>query len=211
MNFRAILLAAAAVVGVGGAGQAAEPFTWTGFYVGANVGYVWGEVEEPDLATVKIDPEGFFAGGQAGYDYQFDNNIVLGAFVTAPAVFAEEKDALFGTTIESDVNWAMAGGVRAGYAFGNFLPYVMGGYIVGEGSATLTLGGGASFDDTQTHDGYLVGVGADYRISEMFDIGIAYTHTGMSTEEYDLTPAVAAPLDVGYDADAVTFKVDFRF
>jgi outer membrane immunogenic protein len=190
------------VIGVSGVAQAQEPFTWTGFYIGANVGYVWGDVDEPGIFPGEIDPEGFFLGGQVGYDYQLDNNIVLGLFVTGPVLFADEEESAFGLTFEADLDWAIAGGVRAGYAFGSFLPYVMGGYIVGEGTGTAP-----GFDLTETHDGYLLGLGLDYRISEMFDVGVTYTYTDMSEEEYEF----ATPVDVGFEADAISLKADFRF
>ena len=77
----------------------APPFSWTGFYVGANVGYGWGHFENdlhsfaPNSTTgstvcsagaVCINLSntnglnGVIGGGQIGYNWQFDPKWVLG-------------------------------------------------------------------------------------------------------------------------------------
>src|SRR6478609_10839090 len=52
-------------------------FTWTGFYVGANAGYGWGNTSTNNLGQVG-DLDGFIGGGQVGYNYQI-GQFVLGA------------------------------------------------------------------------------------------------------------------------------------
>jgi outer membrane immunogenic protein len=74
----------------------AAPFSWTGFYVGGNVGYGWGDrgasVVAPDAASVaffgpaiaagalptfyKPNPGGVIGGVQAGYNWQFNRAVV---------------------------------------------------------------------------------------------------------------------------------------
>ncbi|MGY3238676.1 outer membrane immunogenic protein [Bradyrhizobium sp. USDA 4448] len=108
-----IALAAAALTMLTGAASAADlaarPYTtapppvaavydWTGFYIGGNVGYGWGEDTDPSLSFVNpgnagnigafltagvppgtssgnlfpnLRPDGVFGGGQIGYDKQF--------------------------------------------------------------------------------------------------------------------------------------------
>lgn len=59
-------------------------FSWTGFYVGVNVGYGWGNADtrfdpEPDAATFEFllpqkhdaEPDGVIGGGQVGFNYQW--------------------------------------------------------------------------------------------------------------------------------------------
>src|SRR4051794_2862456 len=73
---------AAAMVGQSGVGQAADmpvkapvmpvvvPFSWTGFYLGANVGGAWGHRDVTDitraLAFTQTSNGRFIGGGQAG-------------------------------------------------------------------------------------------------------------------------------------------------
>jgi outer membrane immunogenic protein len=66
-------------------------FTWTGFYLGGNAGYGWGNADTdfdplPNPVTfaslrpttLSPDPGGFIGGGQLGYNYQW-KWLVLGA------------------------------------------------------------------------------------------------------------------------------------
>ncbi|ETR78177.1 porin [Afipia sp. P52-10] len=75
---------------------AAPIFTWTGFYIGANVGFGGDKFDYPFSAfqrqlqaeapalesrldgTMSVNSSGFFGGGQIGYNHQFHNNVVLG-------------------------------------------------------------------------------------------------------------------------------------
>jgi len=66
-------------------------YTWTGFYIGGNAGYGWGNGDThfhplPDAATffdlapqsLSPDPSGFIGGGQIGYNWQWNKWLVLG-------------------------------------------------------------------------------------------------------------------------------------
>src|SRR5262249_25168666 len=82
---------AGAVLGFAGAVQAADlpvkapppvvvPFTWTGFYVGGNIGAAWGHRDWADatrgLAFSQTSDARFIGGGQAGFNYQFSNFVI---------------------------------------------------------------------------------------------------------------------------------------
>jgi outer membrane immunogenic protein len=67
-------------------------YTWTGFYIGGNAGYGWGDGEtrfepRPDVATFSFlepqshdaDPSGFIGGVQFGFNWQWYKWLVLGA------------------------------------------------------------------------------------------------------------------------------------
>ena len=67
-------------------------YTWTGFYLGGNAGYGWGNADTDfhplpnavtfvNLAptTLNPDPNGFIGGGQIGYNWQWNKWLVLGA------------------------------------------------------------------------------------------------------------------------------------
>ena len=56
-------------------------FSWTGFYIGGNLGGAWarGSVNDSLFGlSASSDRSGFIGGGQVGVNYQF-SNIVLGA------------------------------------------------------------------------------------------------------------------------------------
>ena len=74
------LLAGAAVFALTQAASAADlpvkapvvapPYNWTGFYVGANIGYSWGrqDVLVDDLLLDTPHVDGVIGGGQVGYN-----------------------------------------------------------------------------------------------------------------------------------------------
>ena len=56
-------------------------FSWTGFYIGGNLGGAWARGTVSDSLfglSASSDRSGFIGGGQLGVNYQF-SNIVLGA------------------------------------------------------------------------------------------------------------------------------------
>jgi len=59
--------------------------SWTGFYIGGNVGGAWSDVEWSNISLTgdrfNEGASGFIAGGQIGYNQQF-GNIVLGVEAT---------------------------------------------------------------------------------------------------------------------------------
>lgn len=78
------------------------PYNWTGFYVGGNVGYSWGNTDStiliPDLTTFglgsftdSLHPDGVIGGGQIGYNWQVDPRWVLG--IEADFQGSGEKDS----------------------------------------------------------------------------------------------------------------------
>jgi outer membrane immunogenic protein len=62
-------------------------YDWTGFYVGLNTGYSWGRSSTYDVATTapaafafttRQNMDGWLGGGQAGYNWQFNKNMLFG-------------------------------------------------------------------------------------------------------------------------------------
>ena len=171
-------------------------FSWTGAYIGAHAGYGWGkshDVNNPDAREQKT--KGGFGGLQAGYNWQFDNNVVLGA----------EADVSFGSVKK---NWGGAnvndpyygsdklstnGTVRArlGYAADRFLPYVTGGFAWGQSkyslgcdsdrvSATIgycnTPAKKFDADGKKTVTGWTAGAGLEYAVTDNWTIKTEYLH-----------------------------------
>lgn len=82
------LALAISVLAVTATGALANPvYNWTGFYLGANVGYSWGRSASTlwftdagttvSSANTRNDMNGVIGGGQLGYNWQFDNKWVF--------------------------------------------------------------------------------------------------------------------------------------
>ncbi|MGH6684791.1 MAG: outer membrane protein, partial [Pseudolabrys sp.] len=154
MNMKSAFLASAAIAGipigsalasdlppparmpVKAAPIVAPPFNWTGFYVGGNVGILWGhsvQTVDIDDAPIGIPPDdsrfaGIIGGVQAGYNWQF-SNIVLGVEADIDLSSASKSvttRAPFDTH-NMRVSALGTGRGRVGIAFDRLLPYVTGG------------------------------------------------------------------------------------
>ena len=131
------------------------PNTWTGFYAGVHGGYASGAWDGKLETTAgnpannfagfnnpyqSIDGNGALAGGQIGYNKQI-NSVVLGIEADASWTNLNGSGTYATDAPGYNNNWVKAhhleldyfGTVRAraGYAMGNFLPYVTGGLAYG--------------------------------------------------------------------------------
>jgi outer membrane immunogenic protein len=139
-------------------------FSWTGFYVGANVGYGWGDGTDQALsfsdpagivglapfAAVggfqypSLKPRGIIGGGQVGYNWQ-TGPWVLGAVADFQGAdmkaSASAIAVVLGTgtvqNISAQENWLATFRGRVGFAVNNWLLYGTGGLAVGEVNSTL--------------------------------------------------------------------------
>jgi outer membrane immunogenic protein len=120
---------------------AATVFNWTGFYLGAHVGYGWGRTTIHDIddfclgagvcPTPSVDYRfrGVIGGVQAGYNWQ-SGNLVIGAEADVSwsgmsrTIAFRPPGPAFLTT---DIDWFGTGRLRLGYAFDRSLLYATGG------------------------------------------------------------------------------------
>ncbi len=186
---------------------APEPaFSWTGFYLGANVS---GDGIQSRLTVAAIgtpfyshpDTTAFGVGGQLGYRYQFSDNIVAGVEADASALFESRgKSAYYsaggapGGGYGYDQSRA-DGSVRLslGYAMGRWLPYATGGVAFlderGCGSELfptncVVLTG---FDDTRT--GWTVGGGGAYAFTDHLIGNVEFRYADFGSHTYS-TPRI---------------------
>lgn len=140
-------------------------FTWTGFYVGLNAGYAWGDssvrvapggnwVGDPDwlavsaAATHKLDMDSFTGGVQIGYNWQA-GSVVFGIEADMNYLGAKESVAngpfngvfagTFSTYTSVSSNWLATIRPRLGVAFDRALIYVTGGLAIADRKFTQNI------------------------------------------------------------------------
>jgi outer membrane immunogenic protein len=200
-------------------------FNWTGAYIGAHAGYGWGDfTSEPTDAYGGLKPDGWLGGGQAGFNYQFDNGFVLG--IEADASFGSRKDAisvalgdpqdaLFELDYAAKLQSSGTVRARAGYAFDRFLPYATAG--LGWARAEMDFAnriseGGVprisnAASDKQTFTGWTLGAGLEYAITDTISAKAEYLYADLGSKEFDLGTPIRAELTL----QTVQFGLNYRF
>jgi outer membrane immunogenic protein len=230
MRLKSVLLASACVVALPALASAADlplrsappafvpppppVFTWTGFYLGVNAGYDFDHFSRFNTTAVApattafvpvtrgVSDDGFTAGGQIGYNYQF------GGFGAASAVIGLEADAAytdigrtavvtsapnaFGLTtvtrLHSSLDYLGTVRGRLGLAFDRVLVYGTGGFAYGQvdhnfnvfapGGGGIAYAGGASSVET----GYAVGGGVEWAVpTDSFLSSLNFLHSSAVT------------------------------
>jgi outer membrane immunogenic protein len=203
--------------------SAASVYNWTGFYAGINVG-VGGGVASPVLDVSSPLEPGFFGssstdhqnhrlggaflGGQAGYNYQFRNNVVVGvesdlqwsnirALLHDDNTFDVTDGFLLSSVATSETkisqNWFGTTRLRLGYTFADrFLAYVTGGVaysgfnVSNSGIGTELsppLGGPFSLtagSAASTRFGWTAGTGAEYALNNRLSLKSEYLYSQYS-------------------------------
>ena len=147
--------------------QASAPaYRWTGLYFGGHFGYGgggFGPGTNPAHNEAVVFPSsvtGLIGGYQVGYNWQLPNNVVLGVEGDITFLSPLDVNATATAPFNTTLNYVATARGRAGYAFGNFVPYVTGGLAVGQSKVEALDGDGAVLSPKQhTHVGWTAGVG----------------------------------------------------
>lgn len=175
-------------------------FSWTGFYLGGNAGYGWGSGQS---GISSLDPEGFIGGGQVGFNYQFGNNVVLGAEADFQGSDLNDSgyNGIYDTRSKMDYFGTVRG--RIGYAFDNLLPYVTGGLAWGHNEVrNLDLG----LTSDNTHVGWTVGGGLEYALTNNWTVKAEYLYMDLGDEFYN-----SIGEDAGLKASTARIGVNYKF
>jgi outer membrane immunogenic protein len=181
----------------------APAFTWTGFYVGANAGYAFGNVSAGAFGvtrTVTIgDIDGFTGGGQVGYNYQ------MGQFVLGVETDLQGADLSASNGFGDRVRTEYFGTVRArvGVAFDRFLPYITGGWAYGNVKTSIV--GLGSTDKTHT-GGYAVGAGLEYAFTNNWSAKVEYLYVDLGEKN-----VFNSGVKVGTDFSVVRAGLNYKF
>ena len=194
---KTFLLATTILFGITGTGLAADAivmddvvveapavFNWTGGYIGGEIGYLWGDGDFASIpGNADIGPDGFLGGVYVGYNYQLDNNVVLGADADFVWTGADDSAGVVPSgTLDTELDWTGSVRARLGYAVERFLPYVAGGVAFGRLHGTAYNGAGVyQGEDSDTSVGWTVGVGLEYAFTDNFIGRAEYRYTDFGT------------------------------
>lgn len=189
-------------------------FSWTGFYLGGHVGGAFGSTEIFNgLATGNNNNGRLLGGLQAGADYQFAPNWVVGVEGQYSWLSSNTGGILFpGGFIYTNTRPALGSLTgRVGFAFGAALVYIKGGYAYSDNSEALTLAGAPvafAFDKGHSH-GYTVGAGAEYMFTQNWSAKLEYQYYDFGSSRF-IAPVAFVPLGT-FRNDEHTFKAGVNY
>jgi outer membrane immunogenic protein len=198
---------------------APPPFTWTGFYVGGNIGDAWSHSTITDnltgasLSTRGLN--GLIGGGQLGYNFQ-TNNFVFGVEGTFDWSSLDRTSGVVATRFgnlqaTASTPWITSVAARLGYAFDRSLIYgKVGGGWVDNKLTVSNLTTGLSATATNSNGGLLLGVGGEYGIDQNWSVKIEYAHIGLGTWTA-ASPIAGDRISAKREINMITGGFNYRF
>jgi outer membrane immunogenic protein len=213
---RVAALIAGIVVGVGiGSARAADfpsipmrppvvtpIFNWTGFYVGINGGWGWGDADRSlnvndalfgsSVGSHKID--GGIFGGHMGFNWQLSPNWLVGLETSiAWSGMDGSVSGVSPASIRTDVDWIASATPRLGWASNNWLWYVKGGVAGARAGTTAVEPGAGVFTAKNSFLGWTVGVGLEVLSGPNWVFGVEYNYYDLGRETVGGVYSTALP------------------
>jgi outer membrane immunogenic protein len=204
---RQILLASVGAIAIAGSAFAADLpyrgpppvylppppiFTWSGLYVGGQIGYAWGthrvDVDDPTgtiFDSVSSSPNGVIGGAHIGYNLQI-GQWVAGLEGTVDGTSASGNAFVPNNGITVTTRSTVQGSIRAraGIAFDRVLIYATGGVafaditnLYNDTTGFTTTIPGTSESISQTRAGWTVGGGLEYALTNNWSVRAEYRYS----------------------------------
>lgn len=174
-----LLIAAAAVAAFSGSAMAADLYVppaaaaapvahssnWDGAYIGANLGYAWGQVNQPTVVT----GNGWLVGAQLGYNAHLSDSIVGG--IEGNLDWVNEASAVANPGFA--VNFEGSLRARLGLDLDSVLPYVE----LGVAFANVNENNvGAA-----VRTGWTAGAGVEFWLADQLSANVEYRYSDYGT------------------------------
>ncbi len=189
---------------------AQQVYKWTGFYIGANGGYGWGQQDPFGVLTNRFDAfsvpfSGWMFGGTVGAQIQSGHVVmgleadidwakITGSATVVPTIGGVLPGGCTGlvncvASLSTSINSVSTGRLRVGYAMDNWLLYATGGLALLDANTSVSTVGGVACSTAILS---AVCSGTNYRIGATAGLGV----------EYGITPNISAKLEYLYIAVA---------
>jgi outer membrane immunogenic protein len=215
-------------------------FSWTGFYIGGNVGGAWSDSQSTAVTEFsssssypkgtifsKSNGSGVIGGFQGGFNWQVAN-FVFGAegeydwsgVSGSETTVSPAHSTISETTTAKIRDIYMATG-RVGYAFNNWLFYVKGGGAWDNFNTSSNVFSNsvlaATSGSSGSRSGWVVGGGIEWAIWNNFSVKIEYDHLDFGNQSVTVfghsgsIKGESALRSVNSTADEVKFGLNYRF
>jgi outer membrane immunogenic protein len=193
-------------------------YNWSGFYIGAHVGYAQGNKDWFDDDSVSPrgshDVSGLVAGGQLGFNWQ-TGNWVLG--IEGQASWSNADGEHFwdpgSFTVGTDVRWLGTIAGRLGYAFDRVLVYAKGGAAFVHDEHDFVEGLDTA-EGEKTRWGWMVGGGIEVAVVGNWSVKGEYNYMDFGKKAVafvDPTGVPAFTSHIDQHLHVVKFGINYRF
>jgi outer membrane immunogenic protein len=187
-------------------------YNWTGFYIGGNVGGAFAGNN-----SLQGSDGRFMGGVQAGFDYQFAPNWVMGVEAQYDWLANNNNNGVLfpgGTLITA--NNSQLGSVtgRFGYTWGPALLYAKGGYAWRDSNNfnVSVAGVPVAFTTNGNHrDGYTVGAGLEYMFAPNWSAKAEYQYYNFGSTTFTGGPAEIIGTRYRDDEHTIKAGLNYRF
>jgi outer membrane immunogenic protein len=173
-----------------------ELFNWTGFYIGANVGYSAGRSN--------------VGGGQIGYNWQaLGSPWVFGVEIDGQGTGQDNSVTAGGVTLTESLPWFATFRGRIGYAFAPmFMIYATGGAAVVDHKFQLS-GGGVTLTSEDTRLGWTAGAGIAGALNRNWSWKVEYLH--LDTGRFNTNVFGVLPVSLRVTDEIGRFGINYSF
>jgi len=216
-------------------------YDWTGIYFGGNVGWSWGDsnyntyvanagsITKTYYHGLWVDSgsnhtSSFIGGGQVGYRYMFPQRFVIGAEANLDwnAGNSNTSGSISTTgkyTESTSYSSGLGGHVVgiAGYAWGDVLPYVKGGWAWTDSTVTHyqnygtvgTVAAPGAEQATLNRSGWTIGGGVAYHFWSNWEVFGQYMYASYGTAHINYI-ALQRSVSTSLNSNSVTFGVNLK-
>jgi outer membrane immunogenic protein len=196
-------------------------YNWTGFYIGAHVGFDSGRTTLSDPTapgSVGITTKGMLGGGQIGYNQQIGAWVfgleadVSGSDIDGSVTGPDGAGDIIRSTMR--VRWTSLLTGRLGYANGPWLTYLKGGAAFGGTRFSgVDFTNGTTINANINRSGWTVGGGVEYAIHGPWSIRAQYDYVDFGTKSVTLVDntGAAAQGRIKQNIHQAKFGVNYRF
>jgi len=188
-------------------------YNWTGFYIGGHVGGAFA-----GDSSLRGDDARFLGGVQAGFDYQFAPNWVIGAEAQYSWLSGGNNNGVLfpgGTLVAVNNNDQIGSATgRLGYTWGPALLYAKGGYAWRDNNNIGVSVGGVPVGfttDGNRKDGYTVGGGLEYMFAPNWSAKAEYQYYNFGNTTFTTGPGDIVGTRFRNDEHTAKVGINYRF
>src|SRR6516164_6857402 len=195
-------------------------YTWTGFYIGGNLGGAWsrGSVDDSLFGlSASASHSGFIGGGQLGFNYQF-TNIVLGVEWDFDGTSLDATGNGVSTRIgflqgSANTRWVSTLAARFGVAAWNgvLLYGKAGGGWVDNNATVTNLTTGASISASNRNSGWVVGAGVEWALAANLSAKLEYEFLRLDSLTFGPGPFLGDTFTTSRDISMLKVGLNYKF